>query len=100
MFEIIIFVAILFLSAIGVSTVMGRLWLFLVKPKQRALTKLLVMLDEDDYQMQIGYEFEKYKWYGTNLADKIVFVCKKEPSTELLYLCKTFENFEYIVEDK
>ena len=92
MCEIIIYVCLLFFSSVGFSVILGKLWITLLKPKKRNNANLVVMLNGAEDEEQINFYLEKFKWYGSDFADKLYFVSKGEISEECTKLCESVSN--------
>lgn len=92
MYEIIICVCLLFFSSVGFSVLLGKLWLKMLKPKVCNHADCVVVLEKGNEVSQVEYYIEKFKWYGSDFADNLYFVCKGEISKECTNLCRNLSN--------
>ena len=101
MFEIILIVIALFLSAIGVGELLHRLWMHVLRPKN--LKCFLVVPLCDDATEQITAVLEEMRWYGKNYADILIGIDAGLPENERKR-CKEIEtlttNFVFCDADK
>lgn len=96
MYEIIILLLCLFFSCIGFSAILGRVWMWLVKPKNCKKSSLVIFLDGEEDASQIYYYLEKYRWYGSVFADELIFFYNSEISSEIFSMCKSFANVRLV----
>ena len=106
MFEIILIVLALFLSSVGVGELLHRLWMHVLRPKNRKCFLVLPLCD--DAAEQITAALEEMHWYGKNYADMLIGIdvglnenerkrCKEiETLTTNFVLCDTKEIEEVI----
>lgn len=71
MFEIIMLVFALFLSIIGLSELMHRLWMALIRPKG-AENFLITCLSGDTSVEQVSAALEELRWQGKNCATLLI----------------------------
>lgn len=95
MCEITVILIGLFLACVGASCLLGRLWVLLNKPKKRNEANCIIVLNGNDDLLQIQYYTEKYKWFGSDFADKIFFVCNEETSKKYLSEWSEYENIYF-----
>lgn len=95
MCEITVILMGLFLACIGASCLLGHLWVLLNKPKNRDMANCIIVLNGNDDLLQIQYYIEKYKWFGSDFADKIVFVCNEETRKKYLSEWQEYENIYF-----
>jgi len=74
MFEIIFAVFVIFFFCLGLGDFLHILRLLILSSKQEGQNILVSFLKEKTSIKQTRKIIEKYRWYGTAYADKIVFV--------------------------
>ena len=90
MFEILILVLLLFLAVLGLSELLHRFWMFLLRP-QKPRIFLVTILDDTCAEEQIFSALEDMRWNGKNNACFLIGVdCGL--SDEKLNACKQIEK--------
>lgn len=69
MFEIFAIIVMAVLSLLGLSELVHMLSLFILKPRQRAKTVLVLIPTENYAEEQIQSALQQMGWYGKNYAD-------------------------------
>ena len=69
MFEIFAIIVMAVLSLLGLSELVHMLSLFILKPRQRAKTVLVLMPTENYAEEQIQSALQQMSWYGKSYAD-------------------------------
>ncbi len=99
MSEIIILVLFLFFAVCGVSTISAKLWLFLVRPHKKRNSVLIVNINEDENDENLLFAIEKYRWYGSEYADYIVFVTNSKISEKASCRLAEYKNIFCVKEE-
>ncbi len=92
MSEIIILLVFLFFAVLGVSAFTAKLWLLLIKPKGKMKCVSVVKLNENQAKETVAYYLEKYRWYGKEYADYVIFLCKGQPDEFVKKSVKAHNN--------
>lgn len=92
MSEIIILSVFLFFAVLGVSSLTARLWLLLVRPQKREITFTVSHLNKGSEEESFLYLFEKYRWYGKEYADYLIFICDTPPCEKVTAFCECHKN--------
>lgn len=92
MSEIIILLIFLFFAVLGVSSLTARLWLLLVRPRRKEKTFSVTRLWGENKEECFLYVFEKYRWYGKEYADYLIFLCDEPPGEKIASFVKAHEN--------
>ena len=92
MYEIIVCICLLFFASVGFGVLLGKLWITMLKPKQCVGADCVVVLHKGNEISEVEYYIEKFKWYGSDFADNLYFVCKGKISEECLNLCRKLSN--------
>lgn len=100
MSEIIVLIIFLFFAVCGVSTVCAKLWLFLVRPKKKRISVSVVNIDGDENDENLLFAFEKYRWFGKDYADFLVFVTNSKISERACAYITQSENIYCVNEEK
>ena len=66
----------LFFSAIGLSCLLCSGWLYILRPKNCSKNISVIFLNEQNNENEVFYYLEKYRWYGNELFNKVIFVCE------------------------
>lgn len=100
MSEIIVVFIFLFFSVCGVSTVCAKIWLFLMRPHKRRNNVSVVRIDGDENEENLFYFIEKYRWYGRDYADYIIFVTDSQISQRASLYINEHKNIYCVKEEK
>lgn len=100
MSEIIILLIFLFFAVLGASRLTARLWLFLVRPRKKEKTFMVTHLGKDNKEDSFMYFFEKYRWYGKEYADYLLFICEEQPGAKIESFIKAHQNIIYCNENQ
>ncbi len=100
MSEIIVLVIFLFFAVCGVSTICAKLWLFLVRPQHRRCSISVVHIDGEENDDNLVYALEKYRWYGKDYADYIIFVTNSELSKRAAFYISQYKNVYCVNEER
>ncbi len=74
MWKIILFFCVLILSLLGLTELLHRIWMLILKPKTDAQKFLVVMLKDKNAQQQFNYAQEHLRWSGHECAQKLIAV--------------------------
>ena len=74
MSEIIVLLIFLFFAVCGVSTICAKLWLWLIRPHNKRKSVAVINVDGEENDENFMFSMEKYRWYGNDYADYLVFV--------------------------
>lgn len=96
MVEIILLFIFLFLAVIGLCSISCRLWFFLIKPSKRPKTLMIIKGEKEGFDDVFMYHFEKYRFCGCEMADKLLFVSQGEPSNTVKAFTKAHKNMFYV----
>lgn len=97
--KLLIFLVVLIFFILGLCEFLHLLKCFLVFPKRKMHSTLVVMLKEDTAISQIVFAGEQYKWLGSKLADRVIIVAsglRYETLTECEKLAMRY-NFKFVV---
>lgn len=100
MSEIIVFLIFLFFAVCGVSTVCAKMWLFLVRPQNKRKSVSVINIDGEENEENLLYAFEKYRWYGKDYADFLVFVTNSQISKRSSEYIKEHKNIYCVNESQ
>ena len=92
MSEIIILLVFMFFAVIGASTLTARLWLTLVRPSKRESTFTVSYLRSGEAEEDFLYLFEKYRWYGKEYTDYLIFICETQPCEKIAAFTQAHSN--------
>lgn len=70
------FLILLFFALFGFSEFLHILKLFLIFPKKKTNTKLIIYLHNQTAEQQLAYVGEQYFWHGNKFADIVIPVCE------------------------
>lgn len=85
--EYICFVLILIFAVFGFSEFLHILKLYIVFPKAKIHSQLVVRLKNDTAEKQTLHTCEQFCWYGKRFADSVTFECE-ELDSEVYERCK------------
>ena len=71
----IIFIIILFFAILGFSEFLHILKLFIIFPKRKMCSHIVINLQNDYAEKQLLYAVEQYTWLGSGYADFLVLDC-------------------------
>lgn len=74
MFEIITYGFLLILVVVGLCDILHSLWMLLLKPAKKVEQTLVCFLDGTTDSLILTGLYEKYRWHGRDLADRIVVI--------------------------
>lgn len=92
MSEMIILLFFVFLAVLGVSTLCAKLWLFFVRPQNRKKAFTVSSLAGENKEENFLYHFEKYRWYGKEYADYLIFLCDEPPGDKITAFTNAHKN--------
>ena len=87
MLEIIIFILLFCLCAIGLCDLLHGLWMIIVRPAVKTDKVCIAFLDGKNDYLILEELYEQYKWYGRKLCDRAYVVYKDYCDPDVL------ENF-------
>lgn len=74
MWKIILFFCVLILSLMGLTELLHKIWMFMLKPKTKAEKYLVVLLKDKNAQQQLNYAQEHLRWTGEECAQGLIAV--------------------------
>lgn len=74
MFELVFIVIIAFFGIFGLSEALHILKMLFLKPKQQPKRYLICEVEGENAGRQILSVAENFRWYGSNIADYVVFL--------------------------
>ncbi len=85
--KLLLFFAFLIFAILGLCEAVHNFKLFLIFPKRKMQSSMVVVLDKDTAEQQMIFVGEQQKWLGTKFADRVIAVCENLPS-ETVEICK------------
>lgn len=74
MWKIILLILALFVNIIGLSQIIHRIWMLMLKPKERALGFLCILLKGDNSYGKLCFADEYVRWYGEECIDGVIAI--------------------------
>lgn len=74
MWKIILFFCVLVLSLFGLTELLHKAWMMILKPKTMAKRFLVVLLNDDNAQQQLNYTQEYLRWSGDECATELIAI--------------------------
>lgn len=74
MIEIVAYSVFVALIIVGLCDILHIIWMKLLSPSQKPKKILITYLNGQSDYLSLNQLYEKYKWYGKDLADKIVVI--------------------------
>lgn len=100
MSEIIILLVFLFFACMGVATFTAKLWLMLIRPKTKSRSFSVVKLKKSENREVLNYYVEKYRWYGADYTDFLIFVYDEKPDEAVYKLIGNYKNMTVCTENE
>ena len=100
MSEIIVLVIFLFFAVCGVSAICAKLWLFLVRPHKKRNSISVISINGEENDENLLFALEKYRWYGKDYADYLIFVTDSNISERASVYISQYKNVFCVKEEK
>ena len=76
--ETILYILLVFFAVIGICDIIHCIHIRIIKPVKPLKKVLICKLDTSDFETQLNYLLEQYKWHGTKYVDKFICLCDEE----------------------